>query len=138
MFHINNRPIGDGHPCFITFEIGPTHNGVASAKNLIKHAAESGADAVKFQIFDPDRLVADKNQMFSYGILRNRDSNKITEVKEPLYDILKRRCLTKSEWREVKLYSDKLGMAFFATVGFDEDIEFLEELKCHSIFQAFH
>jgi N,N'-diacetyllegionaminate synthase len=133
MFHINNRPIGDGHPCFITFEIGPTHNGVESAKRLIRHAAEAGADAVKFQIFDPDRLVADKAQLFSYGILKNRISNEVIEVTEPLYDILKRRCLTEGEWREVKSYSDKLGMAFFATVGFDEDIDLLEDLQCHSI-----
>ena len=67
MAKINKTIIGDGHPCYITFEIGPTHNGLDSAKRLIKHASDAGANAVKFQISDPDREVSDKKQMFSYG-----------------------------------------------------------------------
>ena len=133
MFHIGNREIGDGAPCFITFEIGPTHNGVESAKRLIKHAAEAGADAVKFQVLDPDRLVADKNQMFSYGVLKDRESGEMEIIEEPLYDILKRRYLEASEWKEVKAYTDKLGIAFFSTVAFNEEVDLMEELNCHSI-----
>ena len=40
-----DRQIGDGHPCFIVFEAGPTHNGLSSALQLIDHAADSGAQA---------------------------------------------------------------------------------------------
>lgn len=133
MFHIGDRAIGNDHSCYITFEIGPTHDGVESAKRLIKYAAEAGADAVKFQIFDPDRLVADKKQLFSYRVLIDRETGELETVEEPLYDILKRRSLTNEEWKEVKDYCDKLNMAFFATVGFDEDVELLEKLGCHSI-----
>lgn len=133
MIKIGNRQIGDGAPCYITFEIGPTHNGLESAKRLIKYASDAGADAVKFQIFDPDRLVADKEQLFSYGVLKDRDTEEVEMIEEPLYDILKRRCLTNEQWKEVKAYSDRLNMAFFSTVGFDEDVELLEELNCHSI-----
>ncbi len=82
MFHIGGRAIGDKHPCYITYEIGPTHNGFESAKRLIKLAAEAGADAVKFQIFDPDRLVADKQQLFSYGVLVNRDTEEVETIEE--------------------------------------------------------
>ena len=46
MININGRKIGAGHPCFVTFEAGPTHNGVESAKRLVKYAADAGADAV--------------------------------------------------------------------------------------------
>lgn len=133
MFHIGKKELGDGAPCFITFEIGPTHNGVESAKRLIKAAADAGADAVKVQILDPDRLVADKSQLFSYQVLKSRDSEELETVDEPLYDILKRRYLTPEQWREVKAYSDSLDMAFFATVAFDDEVEFLEDLKCDSI-----
>ena len=45
-FKLSGKMIGDGHPCFITFELGPTHDGVASAKRLIQYAANAGADAV--------------------------------------------------------------------------------------------
>ena len=68
-FQMAGKMIGDGYPCFITFELGPTHSGVDSAKRLIQHAVNAGADAVKVQIFDPERLVADKKQLFSYKIM---------------------------------------------------------------------
>ena len=133
MIKINKKNIGDGFPCYITFEIGPTHEGLVSAKRLIKHASDAGADAVKFQIFDPDRLVADKNQMFSYSILKDKETGEIETIEEPLYDILSRRCLSEKSWLDIKSYCDKLGIAFFSTVGFDEDINLLEKLNCHSI-----
>lgn len=133
MVKINKTDIGDGHPCYITFEIGPTHEGLESAKRLIKHSSDAGANAVKFQIFDPDRLVADKKQMFSYGVLKNRETGEIETIEEPLYDIVARRCLTEDEWIIIKKYCDELGIAFFSTVAFDEDVQLLERLGCHSI-----
>jgi len=133
MVQFGDRKIGDGFPCFITFEIGPTHNGFDSAKRLIKYAAEAGADAVKFQIFDPDRLIADKKQLFTYKVLVDRKTGETETISEPLYDLFVRRALTQNQWRELKKYCDLLGMAFFATVGFDDEVDFLEELECHSI-----
>lgn len=133
MIKINEKYIGDGHPCYITFELGPTHEGLESAMRLIKYASVSGADAVKFQIFDPDRLVSDKKQMFSYGILKNRETSEIEIIEEPLYDILARRSLSTKSWQKIKTYCDELDIAFFSTVGFDEDIDLLEKLNCHSI-----
>lgn len=130
---INNREIGDNQPCFITFEAGPTHDGLESAKRLVKLAAEAGADAVKFQTFDPDRLVADRKMPFCYEVLVDRTTGKTETIEEPLYDILCRRALAPDEWRELKKYSDSLGLVFFSTVGFEEDVRLLEELGCHSI-----
>ncbi|GJL84795.1 MAG: hypothetical protein DHS20C02_05700 [Micavibrio sp.] len=127
------KKIGDGNPCFITFEAGPTHDGLETAKQLVKLSAEAGADAVKFQIVDPERLVADKKQPFSYDILVDRETGKTKTVTEPLYDILCRRSMSKDEWRELKKYSDSLDLAFFATVTFEDEIELMEELKCDSI-----
>ncbi|AFZ50816.1 N-acetylneuraminate synthase family protein [Dactylococcopsis salina] len=132
-FKIGNREIGDSYPCFITFEAGATHSGVEYAKKLVQLAAQAGADAVKFQIYDVDRLVSDKKQLFSYKVLVDRESGNTEEVQEPLYDILLRRSLTQNEWKEVKATADQEGLAFFATVGFPEDIELLQELKCDSI-----
>jgi N,N'-diacetyllegionaminate synthase len=132
-FKIANFSIGNNHNTFVTFEIGPTHNGVESAKRLIRHSAEAGANAVKFQIFDPEKIVADKRQLFEYEILINKDTGEKKTVSEPLYDILKRRCLLLEEWKEIKNYCDELGIAFFATIGFEEDIELLREIGCDSI-----
>lgn len=132
MVKIGQNIIGDGNPCFITFEIGPTHRGLESAKNLIKFSSNAGADAVKFQILDPDRLVADKKQLFSYEVL-DKKTGKTETIKEPLYDILSRRYLSEKEWVEIKSYCDHLGIAFFCTAGFDDEVDFLEKLGCHSI-----
>lgn len=133
MVKINEKNIGDGFPCYITFETGPTHNGLESAKRLITHASNAGADAVKFQIFDPDRLVADKKQMFSYKILLNKETGETQTIHEPLYQIFKRRYLSEIELREIKAFCDRHNIAFFATVGFNEEIDLLEKLNCHSI-----
>jgi sialic acid synthase SpsE len=130
---IGDREIGAGAPCFITFEAGPTHNGFESAKRLVKLAAEAGADAVKFQILDPDRLIADRKMLFSYEILVDRSTGATETVSEPLYDILARRAMSHNEWRALKRHADECGVAFFATVGFPEEIDLLEELKCDSI-----
>jgi len=130
---IGTREVGDGHPCFVTFEAGATHDGVEMAIKLVEVAARAGADAVKFQIFDADRLVSDRAQTFSYDMLLNRATGETQTVEESLYEILIRRCLTRDEWRRVKRASDDLKLAFFATVGFEDDIEFVAELGCESI-----
>jgi len=127
------RRVSDQDPCFITFEAGPTHDGLESAKLLADHTARAGADAIKFQILDPERLVADKKQPFSYEILVDKKTGQRETVTEPLYDILMRRSLTRAEWRDLKKHCDELNLAFFATVSFADEIDFLEELNCHSI-----
>jgi sialic acid synthase SpsE len=130
---IGNRLVGEDAPCFITYEAGPTHSGLESAKTLLRHAAEAGADAVKFQIVNPYRLVADRKLPFSYDVLVDRATGRTETVTEPLYDILSRRTLKENEWRELKQYSDSLNLAFFCTVLFDDEIDFVVALGCHSI-----
>ena len=127
------RRVGDGNRCFITFEAGPTHTGLESAMELATLAAQAKADAIKFQVIDPDRLISDRKQTISFQILVDKETNKTETVEEPLYDILCRRALSKDQWRKLKKHCDRLGLAFFATVGFEDEVELLEELGCDSI-----
>ena len=85
--NFGERRLGDSEPVFVTYEAGPTHHGLESAKRLVTYAAEAGADAVKFQMLDPDRLVADRSQMFEFDVLLDRETGKTETIKEPLYDI---------------------------------------------------
>ena len=132
MVRFGKRAVGDGEPCFVTFEAGPTHSGLESAKRLVSLAAEAGADAVKFQVLDPDRLVADRSLPFEYEVLVDRESGTTETVSEPLYDLFVRRALDRDAWRALKHHADSVGVAFFATAGFADEIDFLAELGCHS------
>ena len=133
MIKINNKIIGKNNPCFIVFEIGPTHNGFKSAKKLIKQAKIAGADAVKFQMIDADKLVQDKKQLFEYKILVDKKKNKFKSIKEPLYKILKRRELTKNQFKKLKKYCDQINICFFSTASFNEEIDFLKSIGCDTI-----
>ncbi len=130
---IGKKFIGDNYPCFITFEAGATHDGIESAKKLIKYSADAGADAVKFQIFDPDELIADKNMEFEFDILISKETNEIKKVSENLYDIFVRRSLSFEQWAELKDFSDNLGLTFFATIGDELGLDFVKKVGCHSI-----
>lgn len=130
---IGDKQVGGGAPVFLTFEAGPTHDGLDSAKRLVTAAAEAGGDAVKFQIMDPDRLIADKTQPFTYEVLADRESGKSETVTEPLYDLFLRRALSAEEWKDVKSHADAWGLAFFATVAFDDEVDLVRDMGCHSI-----
>ena len=52
---IGDREIGDGHPIYVTAEIGINHNGdVELAKKLIDAAVDAGVNVVKFQKRTPE------------------------------------------------------------------------------------
>lgn len=59
-FSIGKRRVGDAHPSYFIADISANHDGdLARAKALIRLAAESGADAAKFQNFRAPRIVSD-------------------------------------------------------------------------------
>lgn len=130
---LGSREVGEGAPVYVTFEAGPTHSGLDSAKRLVTAAAHAGADGIKFQVVDPDRMVADRRQPFEYEVLVDRATGRTEKVSEPLYDLLARRALQPGEWRELKRHADDAGLAFFATVAFEDEIELVRGLGCHSI-----
>lgn len=59
IIRIGSREVGPGRPAYVIAEAGSNHNqDLATALELIDVAAEAGADAVKFQTFSADALVA--------------------------------------------------------------------------------
>lgn len=132
-FRLGDRQIGGGAPCFIVMEAGPTHTGLEGALELVDVVAASGADAIKFQILDTDRLMADHAVEISYQVLADKASGRTEMVSEPLYAVLKRRELSHDAWRQVKRRCDERGLMFMATVDFPETAGFLREIGAHAL-----
>jgi sialic acid synthase SpsE len=97
---------------YLIAECGINHNGsLATAKRMIQEAKKAGADAVKFQYFQKDRLI-----------------NPYVEDATGVIKILSKYFMTEKFAREVKLHSDKVGMTCFFT-PFDVDaVDVLEKL----------
>lgn len=106
---IGKKLIGEGEPCFISLEPGATHTGLESAKQLLKAVADSGADAVKFQTFltgEADRMMGRKDIMVDFTTPSGKK-------KETVYGALKRREMSKEEWKELINYTKELGILFY-------------------------
>jgi N,N'-diacetyllegionaminate synthase len=64
---IAGRRIGDGAPAYVIAEAGSNHNrDLDTALRLVRVAAESGADAVKFQTFNAESMYARKSSKVEY------------------------------------------------------------------------
>jgi N-acetylneuraminate synthase len=68
---LGERPVGDGHPCYVIGEIGINHNGdTGMARKLIDVASIAGAEAVKFQkrtidvVYTPEELAKPRESPF--------------------------------------------------------------------------
>lgn len=106
----------------IIAEAGVNHNGdMALARKLIDVAAEAGADLVKFQTFDADRLITRSAKKADY-------QTAATDGDESQYEMLRRLQLSPEMHKELIAHCASRGIGFFST-GFDiESIDLLMNL----------
>jgi len=124
---IGNKRVGDGYPCFISFEPGATHQGLESAKRLCRAAAEAGADAVKFQtVRASDIMSPHEDYQVEYQTPNGKRS-------ESVYEALQRRELTFDEWRNLKAYCDDLDILFIASPSSKETVDWLTAMDVAAI-----
>lgn len=119
---VRGRKVGAGRPVFIIAEVGVNHNGsVARAKKLIDAAKVAGADAVKFQMCDPDEMVTKNAPKAEY--------QKKNRAAESQYDMLKRYFFGVREHKELMVYAKKKGIIFFSTPFSPKDARELVKLR---------
>lgn len=107
---------------FIIAEAGVNHNGsLEIAKALIDVAAQSGADAVKFQTFKADKLVSKTAQKASY-------QKQTTDADESQYAMIKKLELDEKAHHELIHYCAQKNILFLSTPFDHESIDLLADL----------
>jgi N,N'-diacetyllegionaminate synthase len=107
---------------FIIAEAGVNHNGsIEIAKRLIDAAAESGADAVKFQTFKTENLVTRTALKADY-------QKKASDADESHFDMLKRLELSEAEHSVLIEHCRKKGIMFLSTPFDHDSIDLLNRL----------
>ena len=107
---------------FIIAEAGVNHNGsINLAKKLIDAAANSGADAVKFQTFKAINLVTKNLEKANY-------QKSLSSQNESQFDMLKKLELNKEMHLELINYSKNKNIKFLSSPFDHESIELLKDL----------
>ncbi|WP_226022867.1 N-acetylneuraminate synthase [Halomicrobium salinisoli] len=122
---IDGTPISDRSVYFIA-EAGVNHNGdLQTARRLIDAAVESGADAVKFQSYVAEELVASDAPKAEY-------QDEAVEEKSQL-EMLREYELSRDEQRDLMSYCDEVGITFLSTPFDRESAAFLDECDVDAI-----
>lgn len=108
-FWIGDRMVGGDAPCFVIAEAGVSHFGsLDKAFRLVDMSVTAGADAVKFQIFDVNAMIAEVSSDW-----RKRMSS---------------RQLPYEDFRRIRDYCQERGILFMATAHDEPSLDYLATL----------
>jgi N,N'-diacetyllegionaminate synthase len=110
-FKVGSRYIGHGKPCFIIAEAGVNHNGkVSIAKKLVDAAIDAGADAIKFQTFNTEKLVS-------------------KTLSKSQFNMLKKLELADESFLELRDYTKEQKIVLFSTPFDEESVATLDKAR---------
>lgn len=108
---------------YIIAEIGCNHNGdLAIARELVQAAAASGADAAKFQSFDPDDMITVDSPKADYQL-------RATGTEESQYQRLQRMHLGVEQHEELQALCESYGITFCSSPFDQGSAELLQRLQ---------
>jgi N-acetylneuraminate synthase len=120
-----NKAIFDTPQTFIIAEAGVNHNGDLNlARQLIDGAFEAGADAVKFQLFEPSLLASQFAPLAVYQAMAS-EKPALSQL-----ELLRGLALAPKDFIELQAYAQKVGILFLCTPFDEKSADFLHtELK---------
>ncbi|GAA0405042.1 N-acetylneuraminate synthase family protein [Streptomyces luteireticuli] len=128
--HLGDRPVGPGHPVYVTGEIGINHNGdLDTALALVDAAVDAGCDAVKFQKRTPE-ICTPRDQ---WDIERDTPWGRMSYI-----DYRHRVEFGEDEYRRIDEHCRERGIAWFASPWDVESVAFLEKfgVPAHKVASA--
>src|ERR1700676_990207 len=120
---IRDRRVGPGSPTYVIAELSANHNqDFDQAVQIVRTAAEAGADAIKLQTYTPDTLTINcDTEYFRIG------KGTIWEGKN-LYQLYSE-AFTPWEWQpKLKKLADELGLDCFSTPFDFTAVDFMEKM----------
>lgn len=106
---IGGRPIGPDHPCLVIAEIGVNHNGdFDRARRMIDAAAQAGADAVKFQTFKTELVMARDTPKADYQKVNDGAQN-------GMFDMVRALELPLEDFARLAEHCREAGVMFMST-----------------------
>ncbi|MDP9219787.1 MAG: N-acetylneuraminate synthase family protein [Actinomycetota bacterium] len=121
VFELTERP-----GLYVIAEAGVNHDGsVADAHALVDLAADTGADAIKFQTFDPAALVSATAQTAAYQAA----STGVATQRE----LLERYVLPAGAWPELRDHAIERGVDFLSTAFDLASLDLVCELGVHAL-----
>ena len=120
-FPLAGRDIGSGGKVFLIAEAGVNHDGdVEIAHRLVDAAADTGADAVKFQTFVPDALASAAAPTAAY--------QRATDQGEDQRAMLQRLALPPDAWPALRHHALDRGIVFLSTPFDDASADLLDAM----------
>lgn len=126
VLRFDNEPNDGTEPCFIIAEAGVNHNGsIVLAHRLVDMAADSGADAVKFQTFDPRAVASAGADAAPYQRAGGAGSHQL--------EMLKDLVLARSAWKELAWHAKERDLVFLSTAFDVQSLQMLLELDVQAL-----
>ena len=123
IFKIDKKKIEKNYPTFFIADIGANHDGnLQKAIELINLAAESGADAVKFQHFKAETIVSD----YGFKNLGKQQSHQ-KKWKKSVFEVYKDASINLEWTQKLKKESGKAGVTFFTSPYSLEIVDYVDK-----------
>ncbi len=121
------RSIGDGEPCFVIAEVSANHEqDLEKARELVRLAARTGADAIKLQTYLPETMTLDSHKEW---FLVKGEATPGEWKNQSLFELYQK-AFTPWEWhKELQDLAHSLGLVFFSTPFDASAVDFLETLN---------